>query len=95
MPKSHKYLIVYDISNQKERNKVSKILAGYGERVQESVFECRLSVAMRQRLTEKLETLEVATGFILLYRLFDNAKRSIIGAAPSNICSEETHSFIV
>ena len=95
MLKGYSYIIVYDISDQRERNRVSKVLAGYGQRVQESVFECRLSVGMRERLKKKLEKLEVETGFILVYRLYDNAKRSAIGNVPADINSEEEHAFVV
>ena len=95
MPKSHKYLIVYDISNQRERTKVSKVLSGYGQRVQESVFECRLSVGMRERLKKKLEKLEVETGFILLYRLYDQAKRIAMGKVPEDVTTVEEHAFVV
>ncbi len=34
------YLISYDISDDKRRNKVSEFLENYGNRVQKSVFEC-------------------------------------------------------
>ena len=34
------YVISYDISENKIRNKVAKILEGYGKRIQYSVFEC-------------------------------------------------------
>ncbi len=36
------YAIVYDISDDKERGKVDKILKGFGFRVQKSVYECML-----------------------------------------------------
>lgn len=34
------YLISYDISDDRIRNKVSEFLQNYGNRVQKSVFEC-------------------------------------------------------
>ncbi|MHC5821254.1 MAG: CRISPR-associated endonuclease Cas2, partial [Nostoc sp.] len=37
------YVIVYDISCDKRRKKVSDLLSGYGQRVQYSVFECILN----------------------------------------------------
>ena len=37
------YVISYDISDTKTRNKVAKILEGYGTRIQYSVFECYMS----------------------------------------------------
>jgi len=36
----HRYLIVYDIVENRTRKIVSDILEGYGERVNKSVFEC-------------------------------------------------------
>ena len=37
------YVISYDIAGDKLRNKIAKVLLGYGRRVQYSVFECRIS----------------------------------------------------
>lgn len=37
-------LVVYDIPNDKRRNKLAVFLEGYGRRVQYSVFECFLSL---------------------------------------------------
>ncbi|MFB9214434.1 CRISPR-associated endonuclease Cas2 [Vibrio sinaloensis] len=42
---SEHYLICYDISERKTRYRIEKALLGYGERVQYSVFECKLSPA--------------------------------------------------
>ena len=33
------YLICYDVVNDRRRNRVSRLLEGYGLRVQKSVFE--------------------------------------------------------
>ncbi len=37
------YVVSYDIGSDKLRNKVAKVLLGYGNRVQYSVFECHIS----------------------------------------------------
>ena len=47
-------VIVYDISNNKRRAKVSTYLEAYGSRVNRSVFECLFSSS------KKLEILKVA-----------------------------------
>lgn len=39
------YVVSYDITNDKDRTKISKILEGRGIRVQYSVFECVLEQA--------------------------------------------------
>ena len=51
----HLYIITYDISDQKRWRKVFKLMRGYGEWLQLSVFQCRLS---RRRHAELLATLD-------------------------------------
>jgi CRISPR-associated protein Cas2 len=43
-------LIVYDIADDKRRLKLATFLEGYGRRVQESVFECFLSLDEMKKL---------------------------------------------
>lgn len=51
----HLYLVTYDISDQKRWRAVFKLMKGYGEWVQLSVFQCRLS---RRRHAEMVATLD-------------------------------------
>lgn len=48
------YLVSYDIADDKDRNKVSDILSGYGSRVQYSVFECIFEKNDIKTATEKI-----------------------------------------
>ena len=48
-------LVVYDISDDKRRNKLATFLEGYGRRVQYSVFECFMSLSEMKRLYSALE----------------------------------------
>jgi CRISPR-associated protein Cas2 len=48
------WVVCYDITNDRRRNRVAKVLLGYGERVQESVFECHLNNALLRRLQAEL-----------------------------------------
>ena len=52
-----KYLITYDIENNKRRKKVSDELEAYGYRVNYSVFECELNKTKMKNLVKKLEEL--------------------------------------
>lgn len=52
-----KYLITYDIENNKRRKKVSDELEAYGYRVNFSVFECELNKTKMKNLIQKLEEL--------------------------------------
>jgi CRISPR-associated protein Cas2 len=47
-------LVVYDIADDKRRVKLATFLEGYGRRVQESVFECFLSLDEMGQLYEKV-----------------------------------------
>ncbi|MCC5899814.1 MAG: CRISPR-associated endonuclease Cas2 [Phormidium sp. BM_Day4_Bin.17] len=49
------YLVVYDIPNNKRRQKVHDFLKGYGQRVQYSTFECLLPRAKFVELQERLQ----------------------------------------
>lgn len=51
----HLYVITYDISCPKRWRSVFKLMNGYGEWLQLSVFQCRLS---RKRHAEMLATLD-------------------------------------
>lgn len=43
-------LVVYDIADDRRRLQVSNFLEGYGRRVQESVFECFISLGEMKKL---------------------------------------------
>jgi CRISPR-associated protein Cas2 len=51
-------VVAYDIADDRRRLRVMKMMEGYGEHVQESVFECDLErplyLRMRKRLNELL-----------------------------------------
>lgn len=54
----NRYLVSYDICNDKRLRKVHKTMLGYGERVQYSVFRCDLTpqerIEMIADLSEKI-----------------------------------------
>ncbi|MBN2001729.1 MAG: CRISPR-associated endonuclease Cas2 [Anaerolineae bacterium] len=50
-------VIAYDIPDDKRRTKVMKLLQGYGEHVQESVFECDLESGIFRQMTQRLNKL--------------------------------------
>ncbi len=51
------YVIAYDISSDRRRNKIHKTLCGFGEWTQFSLFECYLSDKELLRLRSKLDQL--------------------------------------
>lgn len=51
------YLICYDIRDPKRWRKVFKLLKGYGENIQYSIFRVRLNQRDREQLRWKLEAI--------------------------------------
>jgi CRISPR-associated protein Cas2 len=50
-------VVAYDIAHDERRLRVMKMLKGYGEHVQESVFECDLKPAVYRQMISRLERL--------------------------------------
>lgn len=48
-------VVSYDIVDDKKRLRVAKLLRNYGERVQKSVFECRLGDKMYLKMKREIE----------------------------------------
>lgn len=51
------YIITYDISDDRLRRRMARLLEGFGERVQRSAFECRLRESERRALENAIVTL--------------------------------------
>jgi CRISPR-associated protein Cas2 len=68
-----RYLVCYDIENDKKRTRLVKILEKYGERVQFSVFEIQLPPSLLKTLRKKLaaEKILEKTDSLLIYPLCD------------------------
>jgi CRISPR-associated protein Cas2 len=82
-------LITYDVSTltpagQKRLRKVAKICQNYGQRVQNSVFECVLDMSLFLVVKDKLlTTINPETDSIRFYMLGNNPKTEHHGSKPS------------
>ena len=79
-----RYVVTYDIADDRRREDVATLLSGYGPRVQLSVFECDLrtrreAAALRSKLRELIDPVEDQ---VRLYPLGDRAalQVAVIGA---------------
>lgn len=50
------YLVSYDITDDKRRTRIFKLLRSWGERVQYSVFCCQLNSREKLQLADELKT---------------------------------------
>jgi CRISPR-associated protein Cas2 len=51
----HLYIVAYDISDQKRWRRVFRVMNGYGEWLQLSIFQCRLTVRQHAELIALLD----------------------------------------
>lgn len=79
-------MIAYDISDDRIRYRVAKILENHGSRVQYSVFECRLREQERDRLHEQLIELLDQGDSLRWYPLCAWCRKRIVRQG----CGEET-----
>ncbi len=90
------YLVAYDIRHPKRWRKAYKLLQGYGEKVQYSIFRCWLSQREREKLRWQLEEILAKEDSLLLIRLSRQCVSSIVdynrpGAWP---LAQEGHRII-
>jgi len=97
MPRAATYLVCYDVTEDRERNRVAKVVEGYGLRIQFSVFECRLSRSALAELRRRLEVLELTTGSVAICRLDDRARRHQVGTphTAEALAGSTTHCLLV
>ena len=76
-----RYVIAYDIEDDAVRSRVAKVLEGYGQRVQQSVFECDLDERSLRSLVDALMSGlgDQEAGNIRLYRTCADCHAASIG----------------
>ena len=70
-----RYVVAYDIANDKRRKKLSDLLEGYGVRVNYSVFELELTKTQKERLLYEIELqklLDVKVDSLRFYHICAN-----------------------
>ncbi|MCC5633229.1 CRISPR-associated endonuclease Cas2 [Nostoc sphaeroides CHAB 2801] len=71
------YIICYDIRCPKRWRKAYKLLEGYGERIQYSIFRCVMNQRDREKLRWELEMILAKEDCILFVRLSDRCVQDI------------------
>lgn len=80
------YVISYDISEDKRRNKVAKLLEGYGRRVQYSVFECHINEKKLKVLYAALMdlTCDMKDGSVYIYTVCGSCEKKLVIIGEEN-----------
>ncbi len=88
-------LITYDVQTesvegQKRLRKVAKLCQNYGQRVQNSVFECVLSEVQLVTLKDKLEqAMDTINDSIRIYYLNKNENRRVLTLGKNDVIDVE------
>lgn len=72
------YVITYDVADDRLRTRVARVLEGFGQRVQYSVFECHLEPGRYRRLRRRLSAVFEAAApgdSVRFYRLCAGCER--------------------
>ena len=77
-------LIIYDIIENKKRIKLSKMLLGYGFRIQKSAFEAVISKKKYNELLERLPAYASAADSIKVYKIIGRGQVVSFGKAEEN-----------
>lgn len=88
-------VIAYDIPDDRRRNRVAKLLEGYGERVQDSVFECWLDADQLRTLQRRLrKRIDPAQDKLRYYSLCGKDQADIVRLGRSPATADNDHGII-
>lgn len=75
------HLVAYDVRDDQRLRKVAQILGGYGERLQYSVFRCRLNAVEVERLLWELSSVLGQEDSLLVMPLCQQCAQAVRGRA--------------
>jgi CRISPR-associated protein Cas2 len=87
------YLISYDVRDEKRLRRVAKHLEGYGERIQMSIFRCRLKRRSLERLNWELVKMMDKEDDLLIIRLCPACTQRIIRKGSEETWSQEVVTY--
>ncbi|XFA74254.1 CRISPR-associated endonuclease Cas2 [Thermosynechococcaceae cyanobacterium Okahandja] len=87
------YLICYDIRDPKRWRRVYKKLEGYGERLQYSIFRCRLTSREREKLRCEIEKYLAEEDDLLIIGLCNHCVERMSYCNRPNVWQLPEHNF--
>ncbi|MDD6210329.1 MAG: CRISPR-associated endonuclease Cas2 [Bacteroidales bacterium] len=93
-------LITYDVettsaAGRRRLRQVAKVCVNYGQRVQNSVFECMLNASQEVLVRRQLETIiDMTTDNIRFYYLGNNWERRVVSVGKESSFNPESELII-
>ena len=82
----HFYVLAYDISSDRRRLKIARLMESHGERVQNSVFEAYLKPGELQELLKKARRhLELKEDSLRVYMLCADCRQKVHTEGPGQV----------
>lgn len=81
-------LIIYDITDDRRRNKLVTFLMGYGFRIQKSAFEAVLKAKLYRKMLSEIGKYATEEDSIRVYRIIDEAHICNFGKEVNSIVEE-------
>ena len=72
-------LIIYDIVDDRKRNRLAKFLQGYGFRIQKSAFEAMLTIKLYNQLQKEIGKFATDEDSIRVYRIIGKGQVTCYG----------------
>lgn len=89
------HLVAYDVGDAVRLRRVARHLLGYGERIQYSVFRCRLSNRSEARLLWELARIMAPDDALLVVPLCGSCSTSVITRGTGSAWPDEIPTFRV
>ena len=89
------HLVTYDVRDDARLRRVARLLEGYGERLQYSVFRCRFGEVELQRLRWELTRLVAAEDDLLFVPICDRCAGGVASLRTQQPWDRDTPSFTV
>lgn len=89
------YLVTYDVRDDGRLRRVARLLEGHGERVQYSVFRCRLGEVELQRLRWELTRIMTNEDDLLVIPICDRCAGGVAGLHASQPWPDVQPSFSI
>ena len=95
MPRKKWYLVSYDIREPKRLRGVANMLMGFGERIQYSLFRCRLGEREVERLRWELKKIVAREDDVLIVGLCDDCVRTARRKTGQDDWPEKDATFVI
>ena len=90
-----RFLVCYDIADDRRRERLANELLDYGTRVQESVFECVLESKLAEEMVARLRrTIEDFSDKVLVFTVCEHCSKRVVALGIGGR-AEESEFYIV